>query len=195
VPELLNHLFALVCGQNPDHTWAPGGLLLPCCQRCTGLYAGAFVAAWLQGWLRPKLTGRFLEIHGLFLLVMVPFGFHWLPQDSIVRTISGALFGFGVLTFLWLPLERGLDPHAHEGSPGIVAPIRTSAFRSWGYGLGLVATLALLPSLAAFGGETAAYALAALALGGGVVLLALVVANAALGLAGAWRFLAPASGP
>ena len=42
--DLLQTIFGWVCGQNPGHTWAPGGLMLPCCQRCTGLYAGAFFA-------------------------------------------------------------------------------------------------------------------------------------------------------
>ncbi len=105
MPELFNHFFAYLCGQNLDHTWAPGGSLLPCCERCTGLYVGACVAAILHLWLRPKLTGRCLEIHGLFLLLMVPFGFHWLPQGALIRTTTGALFGFGIVTFLCLPFR------------------------------------------------------------------------------------------
>ena len=43
--EFLGQCFAFLCGQNPEHTWAPGGLLLPCCQRCLGLYVGAGIAA------------------------------------------------------------------------------------------------------------------------------------------------------
>jgi uncharacterized membrane protein len=104
--EILNHLFAAVCGQNPDHTWAPGGILLPCCQRCLGLYAGAAVAIAMHWWLRPRLTTRFLEVHGAFLLLMAPFGFHWVPQGPALRTITGMLFGFGVVTYLWLPVNR-----------------------------------------------------------------------------------------
>ena len=106
MPEILAHWFAAVCGQDPGHTWAPGGILLPCCQRCTGLYVGAAVAMLLHLWLRPKLTGRFLEIHGAFLLAMVPLGFHWVAQGPVLRTISGVLFGFAVVTFLWLPLSQ-----------------------------------------------------------------------------------------
>ena len=105
--ELLFHLFAGVCGQNPGHTWAPGGVLLPCCQRCTGLYAGAGVAMLLHLWVKPRLTGRFLEIHGAFLLVMAPFGLHWVAQGPGLRTALGALFGFGIVTYLWLPLASG----------------------------------------------------------------------------------------
>jgi len=102
--EVLAHLFDAVCGQNPGHTWMPGGLLLPCCQRCTGLYVGAGLAALLHLWLRPKLDARFLRIHGAFLLFMAPFGFHWVAHGPVMRTITGVLFGFAVVTFLWLPV-------------------------------------------------------------------------------------------
>src|ERR1035438_5086965 len=90
---LLAHWFAAVCGQNPGHTWAPGGIMLPCCQRCAGLYVGAGMAALLHLWLRPRLSGRFLEVHGAFLLAMAPFGFHWLPDGPMLRTATGVLFG------------------------------------------------------------------------------------------------------
>jgi uncharacterized membrane protein len=100
--DILTHLFAAVCGQAPAHTWAPGGIFLPCCQRCTGLYAGAAVAAFLHWRFRPILSARFLEVHGVFLLLMAPFGFHWVAQGPVLRTVTGMLFGFGVVTFLWL---------------------------------------------------------------------------------------------
>ena len=103
--DILSHVLAAVCGQNPGHTWAPGGMLLPCCQRCTGLYVGAGASGVLLLWLRPKLSGRFLEVHGAFLLAMAPFGFHWLAQGPMLRTVTGVLFGFAVVTFLWLPLQ------------------------------------------------------------------------------------------
>ncbi len=70
----------------------------------------------------PRLTGRFLEMHGAFLLLMVPFGFHWVAQGPVLRTLTGVLFGFGVVTFLWLPLSQGLreqttNPKAETRSP------------------------------------------------------------------------------
>jgi hypothetical protein len=107
--DILGHWFAAVCSQAPWHTWAPGEIPLPCCQRCTGLYVGAGLAALLHLGLRPRLSGRFLQIHGAFLLLMVPFGFHWVAQGPALRSISGVLFGFGVVTFLWLPLAQLID--------------------------------------------------------------------------------------
>ena len=62
----------------------------------------------LHLWLKPKFSNRFLLVHGAFLLLMAPFGFHWLPQGPVLRTMTGVLFGFGVVTFLWLqPAARG----------------------------------------------------------------------------------------
>ena len=104
---MIEQIFSFVCGQNPAHTWAPGGEWLPCCQRCTGFFAGAAVALLLQLALRMRPAPRFLQMHGLFLLVMVPLGCHWVPHGAVVRTLSGVLYGFGVVSFLWLfPVEH-----------------------------------------------------------------------------------------
>ena len=104
--ELLRHIFGWVCGQDPAHTWSPGGELLPLCQRCTGVYVGAFVAALLHFASRPTPTPRWLWLNGAFLLLMVPLGFHWVPQSAEVRCASGILFGSGLVAFLWLTLPE-----------------------------------------------------------------------------------------
>ena len=185
--DVLSHLFAAVCGQNPVHTWAPGGMLLPCCQRCTGLYVGAGVAALLHLRLRPKLSGRFLEIHGAFLLAMVPFGFHWLAQGPALRTVAGALFGFGVVTFLWLPLNSRITYH--------VSLFTHHASRITPYFLILAATLMLLPLAASLGGTFAAYLLSGLIAWGAMVLVVLVSADVGLGLIGVRRWLRRRTSP
>ena len=99
---MLQHVFAWVCGQFPLHTWASGGVPLPCCQRCTGLYLGSLAAIVLHCIFRPALTARFLKVHGAFLAMMIPFGLHWIPQGPLLRCWSGMLFGFGLVTFLRL---------------------------------------------------------------------------------------------
>jgi len=101
-------MFSIVCNQGAAHTWAPGGALLPCCQRCTGLYVGAAVAMLLWGTLRLQPGARCLQLHGLLLAQMVPLGLHWIPQDAALRTASGVLFGFGLVPFLWLAPSRVL---------------------------------------------------------------------------------------
>ena len=178
--DVLSHLFAAVCGQDPGHTWAPGGMLLPCCQRCTGLYAGAGMAALLHLWLRPRLSGRFLEIHGAFLLVMVPLGFHWVAHGPVLRTVTGTLFGFSVVTFLWLPLDSRFTFHVSHVTS---------------YFLILAVTLMVLPLAAKLGGTFAAYLLSGLIVWGALALVLLVSADVALGLVGALRWLRRRTSP
>jgi uncharacterized membrane protein len=180
---VLHHLFAAVCGQDPGHTWAPGGLLLPLCQRCTGLYVGAGIAALLHLWLRPKLSGRFLEVHGAFLLFMAPFGFHWLPQGPCLRAVTGVVFGFGILTFLWLPISASVMASTHWAATRPVDPMRASL----SYAFMVVLTLVAVPSLGACGGTISAYLLSLLAGWGTVALAGIVLADAGLGLAGVLR--------
>ena len=196
--DWLYHFFSAVCGQNPEHTWVPGGIRLPCCERCMGLYAGACAAAVLHVSLRPKLTGRLLEVHGAFLLLMAPFGFHWLPQDPLLRTLTGMLFGFGVVTYAWLPLSdsavarignpryrRIATCRARPGAEHLAGsnPVMQPAANP-GYALGLGAALAAVPALAALGGRPGAYLLCGLVCAGALALGALLMANAALGVAG-----------
>ena len=182
--ELLSHLFASVCGQQPDHTWAPGGMLLPLCQRCTGLYTGAAVAAFLHVFAPPKFTSRWLELHGAFLLLMVPFGFHWIPQGPALRTVTGVLFGFGVLMFLRMPLSFGSgatglfpgDPTACRCKPRVYLAVLTLAGGA-------------LPWLGQYGGALASYVLLTLCGVGALALAALILTDIAIGTAGAIRMV------
>jgi uncharacterized membrane protein len=170
--DLLSHSFSALCSQNLDHSWAPGGLLLPCCQRCTGRYVGALVALALHLWLKPRLSNRLLQLHGLCLLQMVPFGFHWLPQGPALRTVTGVLFAFGIVTFLWLV------PAGHWQTTRISMRPHTAR----GYGIGLALCVVLIPILAAHGGITSGRLLPWLEFGGAITLGLLVLANVSLGL-------------
>ena len=139
---------------------------LPCCQRCTGLYAGAAVATLLLLWLRPRLSKRFLAAHGACLLSMLPFGLYWIPQGPMLRATSGVLFGFGVAVFLWLPLAARRDWASH--------PRR---FAAGAHACALLSTIALIPLLASWGGIGTAYVLAGWVCVGAASLLALVLAT------------------
>lgn len=96
----LTRLFAHLCGQ--QHVWMLAGARLPFCQRCTGLYVGAFMAVVLISALRLRPNRFQYWVHGGFLLLMIPYGFHLLPQGPIVRTSTGFLFGAGLVYFLAL---------------------------------------------------------------------------------------------
>jgi uncharacterized membrane protein len=147
-------LFSLVCGQNREHTWIPGGLPLPLCQRCTGLYVGVAVGSALRGLLRFRSTARFRWIHGLFLLQMGVFGFHLVPQGPLLRGVSGYLFGLGMATFLGaLAFDRGETVAPGSGRVLLV------------YGAGAFAGLSFLP-LAEGGGPVAGDVLSLVSLAG-----------------------------
>ncbi|MHC4548020.1 MAG: DUF2085 domain-containing protein [Planctomycetota bacterium] len=157
----LEEIFSHVCGRAPGHVWDPGGAGLPFCQRCTGLYVGAAVAVGLHLLLRPRPDTRFLRVHGLFLLQMGVFGFHLVPQGPFVRTLSGQLFGFGVVAFLWL-----------LGGPEGRRPGHRA------YAVTLVASLVALPAAARWGGAIAHAVLGALGAAGLAALALLAVAHA-----------------
>ena len=171
---LLGQGFSLLCGQNPDHIWAPGQVPLPFCQRCTGLYVGAFVCLLLHWALRPRQGNRFVALHCLFLVIAAPFGFHLIPDGPVLRAMTGVLCGFGIGTFLWLvpATARGVSEAPTSKSAGAL------------YALGLGATLLLLPPAARFGGVVIGCALQWLAATGAIALGGLTIANLAFGLRG-----------
>ncbi len=160
-------IFSTVCGENPHHIWSPGGQPLPCCQRCTGLYVAALIAMGLHLWFRPAINKRFLQIHALCLLQLGLFVFPWLPQSPVLRTISGSLFGFGIVSFLWPAITAWCPP---SGVP---------RFSTGAYTFGLFACLALTPATAEWGGNTGAFILTFLVSTGALALAALASVNVA----------------
>src|SRR5262249_4040084 len=97
--------FSYVCGQ--VNLWAVGGELLPFCQRCTGLYVGGVFAMTLMLVFRPAPKPRCILLHLMFLLQMVRFGYHLVPQGPALRTMTGQVFAFGLAFFLCLtPMAR-----------------------------------------------------------------------------------------
>ncbi len=184
----LTQLFSAVCGQNLDHCWAPGGVWLPFCHRCTGLYSGAGIAILAYLWLKPRPTARFLAVHGTFLVIMVPFGFHWLAQGPILRAITGLLFGFAVGTFLCLPLIRSKthEPFSSEAH-------KHERVRHTLYGLVLCSNLLLVPWIGTYGGKLSFALLTLQGVWGAMALSMLILANAWRGAMGACNMLIPAA--
>jgi uncharacterized membrane protein len=188
--ETLASLFLPLCGQYAPHVWSPGGIALPCCQRCSGLYAGALIALLLQVFLRPRWGNAGQAIHGLMLLQVVPLGLHWVPQGPVLRSWSGLWLGFAAVCFLWAAparwwaLRRGSASRVPAGkvSPSVSCrfPPGSRAF----YFAILAATMALVPLAGACGGPAAGTFLAAAAVGGVLALGLLALAN--LLLAAAW---------
>lgn len=172
--EWIREIFAQVCCR--CHCWFPGGEALPFCQRCTGLYVGAAAAVLLYFLFRPRPTPLFLLIHGLLLLVMVPFGYHLVPHGGDVRMLTGQLFAVGLVGYLsLLPLGR-----RHLQQP-------SGRRASWGYALGVAASTAILFWAVHRGGPIVGIVLAWVGLAGFVALTALVIANLVLLPSAVWR--------
>jgi len=145
----LHDIFLWVCGQ--QHNWVLGGEPLPFCQRCTGLYAGAVLALLVYLGFRPKATNGMLWAHGMFLLLMVPFGYHFVPQTGVLRMLTGQIFAIGLVYYLMLlPGDRWeiwREPSfagaaAYFTTGGLLLLLSQAAVR-WG-GLGMNITLSWL---------------------------------------------------
>lgn len=96
----LTDIFSLVCGQ--IHCWAPGGVQMPVCERCLGLYLGAVWSLVLVLAVRAHPTRALLWLHGLAMLAMIPFGYHLVPHGPAMRTVTGFVFGLGMVYYLTL---------------------------------------------------------------------------------------------
>ena len=143
--------------------------MLPCCQRCVGVYAGATVALLCLFGLRLRPSARFLQIHGLFLLQMVPFGCHWIPHGAVVRTVTGLLFGYGVAAFLFCWPAVRLWPVRQAGP-----------WACLGYAAVLAANVALVLGLAVWGSAAAGLALSLVKAVGLAALLFMAAVNLGL---------------
>lgn len=187
--DVLVQLFAPLCGQNLGHTWMPGGCALPICQRCTGLYLGAGIALLLHLFFRPRQTTAWRWLNGLFLLQMVPCGYHWIPQGPVLRTISGFLFACGIVSFLWLLPSARLRGTASKsllvnGSRRFASGGGTSG---GSYLLGLCAGLAGVLALASEGGGGSASVLSVLSVVGFSCFVGLVMLNLVLLALSGWQ--------
>ncbi|MBZ5525333.1 MAG: DUF2085 domain-containing protein [Acidobacteriia bacterium] len=176
----MHQLFSFVCGQ--VNVWNVGGVDLPFCERCTGLYVGGFYALLLMIVFRPAPGVKLLAVHVLLLLQMAPFGFHLVPHGAIVRTITGESFAFG----LAYCLSMGLLDLVHRGQALQPQPERA---RLWRYALAAFIGMPLLLLAIRFGGVATARVLAALGLAGLGAYAALTVANLVMAPALLWRWM------
>jgi uncharacterized membrane protein len=180
--EHVEQFFALVCRR--EHCWAPGGEVLPFCQRCTGLYVGAAVAVVLYAAFRPRPTSLSLWIHGLMLLLMVPFGYHLVPQNGMLRTLTGQLFAAGLVCYLSLLPTSRLSSWQREDKRMSLA-----------YAVGVLGSLAIVQSAVHAGGRVTGAVLAWAGLVGLVALAALAIANLVLLPPAVWRIIRSARVP
>src|SRR5262245_52546973 len=162
--QSIGEAFGLLCGRNPDHSWMVGGEQFPLCQRCAGIYAGAALAVVLDLLLRPRRGRTFLALHVLFIAQIAPLGLGLLENGAFLRSLSGWLFGLGLVGLLRWAAAPAVPPGASRAR---------TAFYFAGAALGAAAV-----PLAGRGGAVAARLLAFCDLLGILALLALVISCA-----------------
>jgi hypothetical protein len=177
--EFLRHLFSFVCSQ--VNCWSAAGVSTIACQRCTGLYIGSCIAAVLFALFRPRPTPLSLWLHGLMMLVLVPFGYHLVPHGSLVRAATGQLFGYGMAYYLLLVPA---DHHDLWRSPVHALPAM------W-YPIGLVTAVPIVVLTGLSGSYLSIVVLNCLVSLGATVISLLIAWNASLLVAIAWRNLHP----
>jgi uncharacterized membrane protein len=160
----LEHIFSYLCGS--DHLWPLDGAALPFCQRCTGLYVGGALAFLLYGLFRPRPTWRVLALHGLLLVQMAPFGYHWVAQNGAIRTLTGQLFAFGLVYYLMLNPAAQLGIWKHDRRERVLL-----------YALGGLVSIAVLQFAVHRGGIATGTALAWTGFAGLLIYAALILAN------------------
>jgi uncharacterized membrane protein len=104
--NLLHALFGLVCHQDVARSFTIGGLDLPFCQRCTGLYLGlglGFLVQVLSGSHKRGLPPKGILYTAIACLLIMPVsGFHLLDPGPAWRFWSGLIYG-NAIAYLLLP--------------------------------------------------------------------------------------------
>jgi uncharacterized membrane protein len=102
--NLVELLFSFLCSQDASRSFVVGGELMPCCQRCTGLYVGIALTVLyllLSGDYRRGLQSRTVAyINITSLLIMPVFGYHLLDPGPGWRLWSGLIFGNAIAMLL-----------------------------------------------------------------------------------------------
>jgi hypothetical protein len=97
---------------------------------------------------------------------MFPFGYHIVPQNGVIRTLTGQLFAFGLVYYL------ALNPAAQLG---VWTKKRKESLLT--YGFGALVSVAALQLAVHLGGSETAVALGWIGFAGLLVYIALVLAN------------------
>ncbi len=95
---LLDLLFLPLCHRIPERTLLLGGIAMPLCSRCAGLFTGVALGA-LALWPRLSLPRWRWLIAATFALMIAEIAaqdLHWHPIWHPTRLLSGALFGYAL---------------------------------------------------------------------------------------------------
>lgn len=109
---ILYKFFSVICHQFESRTFHIGGHLLGVCERCTAIYFG-FLAGSI--WMRFRKTKDIQTMHPRVLLMIISLPIFidgtlsftpWYESTMVSRVISGGIFGFGLVWFLYHSLTE-----------------------------------------------------------------------------------------
>jgi uncharacterized membrane protein len=106
--EPVYRFFGLFCHQQDARSFHMAGHPLACCERCAAVYASLAISGVLFGLLRTRIRRiRCTELIALCSPMVVDgmaVGAHIYGGNAVVRVITGALFGLGIvwLMFPWM---------------------------------------------------------------------------------------------
>jgi len=107
---IVNNLGASVCHQIPERSLKMGGLILPICSRCSGIYIGFFIFAIFMFLMFRKKENDLpplyiLVILIIFILSAVADGllsyFFVIETNNVVRFITGFLSGSSTMAIIY----------------------------------------------------------------------------------------------
>jgi len=100
--EILTEIFSFFCGSS--RCFVIDGQALPICQRCLGLFCGAFITGmwlWISGLWRRGLPCRSLALIQIaIILIAMIGGIHWIDPGPRWRMLCG--LWAGQVTVWWL---------------------------------------------------------------------------------------------
>ncbi len=104
----LDAAFLTLCHRIPERTLTLGGVAMPVCSRCAGIFLGVALGALLA---RPRLSAErwrqaIFAAAGLMLLevALQDLGLH--PAWHVTRLLSGLMFGYAAAVACVTALER-----------------------------------------------------------------------------------------
>ena len=107
---IVNNLGASVCHQIPERSLKMGGLILPICSRCSGIYIGFFICAIFMFLIFNKRESDLPPLYILIILIIFILStvadgllsyLSVIETNNIVRSITGFLSGSATMAIIY----------------------------------------------------------------------------------------------
>ena len=107
---IVNNLGASVCHQIPERSFKMGGLILPICSRCSGIYIGFFICAIFMFLIFRKRESDLPPLYILIILIIFILStvadgllsyFSVIETNNIARSITGFLSGSATMAIIY----------------------------------------------------------------------------------------------